>query len=213
MINGLGVLGWGVGGIEAEAAMLGQPLYMLLPQVVGVRLTGALEPGVTATDLVLTLTQLLRKHGVVEKIVEFTGPGAGVPLAPDRAVVANMAPEYGATAGFFPVDASHARLPAAHRPRRSIGGPGGALRQGADALPGEERSRAALQRRDRTRHVLRRALRGGSAAPPGPSPAGDVKRAFFDAMTKRLQEGDRGHAAAWASTSFRADDTFAKPTE
>jgi len=104
MINGLGVLGWGVGGIEAEAAMLGQPLYMLLPQVVGVRLSGALEPGVTATDLVLTLTELLRKHRVVEKIVEYTGPGLASLSLTDRAVVANMAPEYGATAGFFPVD-------------------------------------------------------------------------------------------------------------
>jgi aconitate hydratase len=104
MINGLGVLGWGVGGIEAEAAMLGQPLYMVTPQVVGFRLTGRLAEGVTATDLVLTVTQQLRKKGVVEKFVEFHGPGlAEMPLA-DRATIANMAPEYGATCGFFPVD-------------------------------------------------------------------------------------------------------------
>jgi aconitate hydratase len=104
MVNGLGVLGWGVGGIEAEAAMLGQPLYMVTPQVVGFRLTGRLPEGVTATDLVLTVTQQLRKKGVVEKFVEFYGPGlAGMPLA-DRATIANMAPEYGATCGFFPVD-------------------------------------------------------------------------------------------------------------
>uniref|UniRef100_UPI002ACE8DC8 aconitate hydratase AcnA n=1 Tax=Chloroflexus sp. TaxID=1904827 RepID=UPI002ACE8DC8 len=104
MINGLGVLGWGVGGIEAEAAMLGQPLSMLIPQVVGFKLTGRLREGATATDLVLTVTQMLRKLGVVGKFVEFFGPGlANLPLA-DRATIANMAPEYGATCGIFPVD-------------------------------------------------------------------------------------------------------------
>ncbi|TAJ17943.1 MAG: aconitate hydratase AcnA [Planctomycetota bacterium] len=105
MINGLGVLGWGVGGIEAEAAMLGQPVSMLIPDVVGVKLSGKLPEGATATDLVLVVTQLLRKHGVVGKFVEFFGPGlAQLPLA-DRATIANMAPEYGATCGIFPVDA------------------------------------------------------------------------------------------------------------
>jgi len=104
MINALGVLGWGVGGIEAEAAMLGQPVSMLIPDVVGFKLTGKLRPGITATDLVLTVTQMLRKHGVVGKFVEFYGDGlADLPLA-DRATIANMAPEYGATCGFFPVD-------------------------------------------------------------------------------------------------------------
>ncbi len=105
MINGLSVLGWGVGGIEAEACMLGQPLSMLLPEVIGFKLTGTLSPGVTATDLVLTVTQMLRQKGVVGKFVEFYGPGLNhLPLA-DRATIANMAPEYGATCGFFPVDA------------------------------------------------------------------------------------------------------------
>ncbi len=104
MINGLGVLGWGVGGIEAEAAMLGQPIYMLLPQVVGVRLTGSLREGATATDLVLTVTQMLRQHGVVGKFVEFFGPGLAELRLADRATIANMAPEYGATVGLFPVD-------------------------------------------------------------------------------------------------------------
>jgi aconitate hydratase len=109
MINGLGVLGWGVGGIEAEAAMLGQPVSMLIPQVVGFKLTGSLPEGATATDLVLTVTQMLRKHGVVGKFVEFFGPGlAALPLA-DRATIANMAPEYGATCGIFPVDAETLR--------------------------------------------------------------------------------------------------------
>ncbi|KGE71393.1 aconitate hydratase AcnA [Spirochaeta lutea] len=104
MINGLGILGWGVGGIEAEAAMLGQPIYMLAPPVVGVRLRGSLRAGITATDLVLRVTQMLREHGVVGKIVEFFGPGMGALTVPDRATLANMAPEYGATAGFFPPD-------------------------------------------------------------------------------------------------------------
>lgn len=104
MINGLGVLGWGVGGIEAEAVMLGQPIYMLMPEVVGFRLTGHLPEGTTATDLVLTVTQMLRKHGVVGKFVEYFGPGLGSMSLPDRATLANMAPEYGATCGFFPVD-------------------------------------------------------------------------------------------------------------
>jgi aconitate hydratase len=104
MINGLGVLGWGVGGIEAEAAMLGQPVSMLIPQVVGVKLTGKLKEGATATDLVLTITEMLRKHGVVGKFVEYFGPGLQeLPLA-DRATIANMSPEYGATCGIFPVD-------------------------------------------------------------------------------------------------------------
>jgi aconitate hydratase len=109
MINGLGVLGWGVGGIEAEAAMLGQPVSMLIPQVVGYKLTGKLREGATATDLVLTVTQALRKLGVVGKFVEFYGPGiAELPLA-DRATISNMAPEYGATCGIFPVDAETLR--------------------------------------------------------------------------------------------------------
>ncbi len=109
MINGLGVVGWGVGGIEAEAVMLGQPIYMLLPEVVGFRLAGQLPEGSTATDLVLTVTQMLRKHGVVNKFVEFYGPGLDAMSLPDRATLANMAPEYGATMGFFPVDAETLR--------------------------------------------------------------------------------------------------------
>jgi len=104
MINGLGVLGWGVGGIEAEAAMLGQPVSMLIPEVVGFKLTGALREGITATDLVLTVTQMLRAKGVVGRFVEFYGPGLASMTLADRATIANMAPEYGATCGFFPVD-------------------------------------------------------------------------------------------------------------
>ena len=104
MINGLGVLGWGVGGIEAEAVMLGQPIYMLLPEVTGFELTGSLRPGVTATDMTLRIVQMLRAHGVVGKFVEFHGSGLANLSLPDRATIANMSPEYGATCGFFPVD-------------------------------------------------------------------------------------------------------------
>ncbi len=104
MDNGLGVLGWGVGGIEAEAAMLGQPVSMLIPRVVGFKLTGEIQPGVTATDVVLTVTEMLRKHGVVGKFVEFYGAGvAEVPLA-NRATLGNMSPEFGSTAAIFPID-------------------------------------------------------------------------------------------------------------
>jgi aconitate hydratase len=104
MINAIGVMGWGVGGIEAESVMLGQPYYMAIPEVIGVRMTGALREGVTATDLVLVVTEMLRKHGVVEKFVEYFGPGVKSLSVPDRATIANMTPEYGATLGFFPVD-------------------------------------------------------------------------------------------------------------
>jgi len=121
MINGLGVLGWGVGGIEAEAAMLGQPVTMLIPQVIGFRLEGRLQPGATATDLVLTVTEMLRRKGVVDKFVEFFGDGlANLPLA-DRATIANMAPEYGSTCGIFPIDAETVRyLDLSGRPRERL---------------------------------------------------------------------------------------------
>ncbi len=121
MINGLGVLGWGVGGIEAEAAMLGQPVYMLTPQVIGFKLYGRLREGVTATDLTLTVVQMLRKKGVVGKFVEFYGEGLSSMSLPDRATIANMAPEYGATMGFFPVDAETLRfLERTARPAETI---------------------------------------------------------------------------------------------
>ena len=120
MINGLGILGWGVGGIEAEAAMLGQAISMLIPPVVGVRLTGSLPAGATATDLVLSITQMLRAHGVVGKFVEFTGPGLAALSLADRATIANMAPEYGATCGYFPIDQETLRyLCATGRPAAS----------------------------------------------------------------------------------------------
>src|SRR5690625_5246135 len=110
MINGIGVVGWGVGGIEAEAVMLNQPIFMLTPEVVGVRITGRLPEGSTATDLALTVTEMLRSHGVVGRFVEYFGPGLSAMTVPDRATIANMAPEYGATMGFFPVDAETLRF-------------------------------------------------------------------------------------------------------
>jgi aconitate hydratase len=120
MVNGLSVLGWGVGGIEAEAAMLGQPISMLIPEVIGFRLTGKIREGVTATDLVLTVTQMLRKKGVVGKFVEFYGPGLDEMALEDRATIANMAPEYGATCGFFPIDSEtlHYLTATARKPGR-----------------------------------------------------------------------------------------------
>ena len=116
MINGIGVVGWGVGGIEAEAGMLGQPVYFLTPDVVGLELTGRLREGVTATDLVLTVTELLRRHKVVGKFVEFFGEGTASLALPDRATIANMAPEYGATMGFFPGGRQDHRLLQGHGP-------------------------------------------------------------------------------------------------
>jgi aconitate hydratase len=121
MINGLGVVGWGVGGIEAEAVMLGQPMDMLLPDVVGFKLYGKLKEGVTSTDLVLTITQILRRRGVVDKFVEFLGPGLGSMSLPDRALVSNMSPEYGATMGYFPIDAETLRyLRLSGRPEETV---------------------------------------------------------------------------------------------
>ena len=149
MINGIGVVGWGVGGIEAEAGMLGQPVYFLTPDVVGVNLTGKLREGVTATDLVLTVTEMLRKAKVVGKFVEFFGEGAETLAVPDRATIANMAPEYGATMGFFPVDDAHHRVLPQHRPhgRGSLRARG--LLQGAGAV-----RHAAARATSTTRTVL-----------------------------------------------------------
>ncbi len=135
MINGLGVLGWGVGGIEAEAVMLGQPLYMLMPEVVGFEITGELPAGTTATDLVLTVTQILRKAGVVNKFVEFFGPGVSHMKLADRATIGNMAPEYGATMGFFPVDDETLGFLRRTGRTRGRSAAGRALCQGAAPVP------------------------------------------------------------------------------
>ena len=151
MINGLGVVGWGVGGIEAEAAMLGQPISMLIPPVLGFRLTGRLQEGTTATDLVLTITERLRKHGVVGKFVEFFGPGLEHLTIADRATLGNMCPEYGATIAIFPIDEmtlDYLRLTgreARVRARRGLRTRAGALplrgRSGSDLL-GDDRARS-----------------------------------------------------------------------
>ena len=151
MVNGLGVFGWGVGGIEAEAAMLGQPLSMLIPAVVGFKLHGRLPEGATATDLVLTVTQMLRKKGVVGKFVEFYGTGLSSLTLPDRATIANMAPEYGATMGFFPVDAetlAYLRFTARSEEQVKLVE---AYTQGAGALPHGRNARSGFLRQARTR--------------------------------------------------------------
>ncbi len=167
MVNGLGVFGWGVGGIEAEAAMLGQPLSMLIPAVVGFKLHGRLPEGATATDLVLTVTQMLRKKGVVGKFVEFYGTGLSSLTLPDRATIANMAPEYGATMGFFPVDAetlSYLRFTARSedqvQARRSV-------HQGTGPLPHRSNARSDFFGPARTRSARSGADDGRTEAPAG----------------------------------------------
>ncbi len=172
MINGLAVLGWGVGGIEAEAAMLGQPVSMLIPEVVGFRLTGRLREGVTATDLVLTVTQMLRKFGVVDKFVEFFGPGLNdLPLA-DRATIANMAPEYGATCGFFPIDRITLDYLTPDRARRATPSPWSRAYAKAQGLWREcrhSRSRVHRGAGTRSRHGQAEPGRAEAAAGPGRS--------------------------------------------
>src|SRR4029079_17258204 len=156
MINGLGVLGWGVGGIEAEAAMLGQPMSMLIPRVVGFKLHGDLPEGATATDLVLTVTQMLREHGVVSNFVEFFGPGVpNLPLA-DRATIGNMSPEFGSTCAIFPIDAETLRhLDVSGRPHAAIEA---ALPRVLRPPEGADRARRGV--RARAGAVARRELRG-----------------------------------------------------
>ena len=176
MVNGLAVLGWGVGGIEAEAAMLGQPYSMLLPEVIGVKLTGKLKEGVTATDLVLTVTQMLRKHGVVGKFVEFFGPGLENLSLADRATIGNMSPEYGATCGFFPIDEDTIRY------FRETGRPEIALRwprptQGAGHLPYQEHAGSRVHRRAQARARQRRAVARRPEAPAGSRLLKEVSRA------------------------------------
>ncbi len=167
MVNGLGVLGWGVGGIEAEAALLGQPVSMLIPKVVGFKLTGAIPSGVTATDVVLTITQILRKQGVVGKFVEFYGEGvAQVPLA-NRATIGNMSPEFGSTAAIFPIDDGHARLPAPHRPQRGAGRPRRGVLEGAAPLA-RRGPRAELLGGRRARPLDGRPVDLRPEAPAGP---------------------------------------------
>ena len=180
MVNGLGVLGWGVGGIEAEAAMLGQPISMLLPQVVGFRLDGELPDGATATDLVLTVTEMLRERGVVSKFVEFFGPGLHTLGLADRATIGNMSPEFGSTCAIFPVDRETLRyLEFTGRPTETI--------ELVDAYAREQGmfheptpSSPTFSRVARARPLERRALDRRPEASPGPDRArrrqGSVRR-------------------------------------
>ena len=195
MVNGLSVLGWGVGGIEAEAAMLGQPQSMLMPEVIGFKLTGKVKEGVTATDLVLTVTQMLRKKGVVGKFVEFFGPGLDSMTLADRATIANMAPEYGATCGFFPIDGEtlnyltnsgrkKARIELVEKYAKA---------QGMFRTKSAERS--GLHRYAGTRTVDSRAVHGRTEAARRPRGAGRHSRRFRRRDGNRIQEVRRNQQA------------------
>ena len=214
MVNGLAVLGWGVGGIEAEAAMLGQPLSMLLPEVVGFKLTGELREGVTATDLVLTVTQMLRKKGVVGKFVEFFGPGLNAMSVADRATLANMAPEYGATCGLFPIDAQAlAYLRTTSRKAARIDA-GRSLRQGAGHLPHAPDARPRLHRHAGARTRRGRALARRAEAPAGPRAADRRQGGLRQRDDQRIQAGRYGRASATRSrgrTTTSATATSSSP--
>ena len=203
MVNGLGVLGWGVGGIEAEAAMLGQPVSMLLPQVVGFRLEGELPEGSTATDLVLTVTEMLRERGVVGKFVEFFGPGlANLPLA-DRATIGNMSPEFGSTCAIFPVDAETLRyLEFSGRPPEQIELVE-AYTQRAGPVPRRGLRGRHLLRHARARPLDRRALAGRAQAPAGPRRAVQ-RRHGLPRRAAPVTNGD--HGGNGSRQSFPASD-------
>ena len=209
MINGLGVLGWGVGGIEAEAAMLGESVSMLVPQVVGFRLSGAMREGATATDLVLTVTQILRQTGVVGKFVEYFGAGvSNLPLA-DRATIGNMSPEYGATCGFFPVD----EITLEYLRLRT---PGGANRARRGLLQGESplarpRPRADLHAGRGARSRRRRAQSRRPAAPAGPRAAHRCQ-ALLPGRARDLRRRLRNQRCEQLAESFPASDPAADST-
>ena len=193
MINALGVLGWGVGGIEAEAAMLGQPLYLTAPQVLGVRLTGALRAGVTATDLVLTITESLRRRGVVGQFVEFFGPGLGALTVADRATISNMSPEFGSTAAVFPVDdRTLGYLRETGRPDELISWSRRTPRSRACSAPARRsRRRASPTSSDFDLAAVEPSL-AGPRRPQDRVPLAEVGRSFSDAFD--LRRGER-HAA------------------
>jgi aconitate hydratase len=206
MINGLGVLGWGVGGIEAEAAMLGQPISMLLPQVVGFKLTGELPEGATATDLVLTVTQMLRARGVVSKFVEFFGPGLpNLPLA-DRATIGNMSPEYGATCGIFPVDRETLRyLEFTGRPKELI--------QLVEAYTKEQ---GLFHDEDTEESTYSDTLEldlssvepslAGPKRPQDRVPVSEAKAAFEQALAEDRDDGEHHTDDDWSAESFPSSD-------
>jgi aconitate hydratase len=202
MINGLGVLGWGVGGIEAEAVMLGQPLYLVTPQVIGFKLHGELRDGVTATDLVLTVTQMLRKKGVVDKFVEFYGAGLSSMSLPDRATIGNMAPEYGATCGFFPTDEETLRY--LRRTGRTAS---------ADLLEGYAKEQGLFRTDSTPDPVFTDSLElnladvesslAGPKRPQDRVPMKDLKTAFHKSLTAPVKE--RGYGLDEAATKKTAD--------
>ena len=193
MVNGLGVVGWGVGGIEAEAAMLGQPSSMLIPPVLGYRLKGQLPEGATATDLVLTITEALRKKGVVGKFVEFYGPGLAHLTIADRVTLGNMCPEYGATVAIFPIDDMTLEyLKLTGRDAQQV-----ALVEaceGARYVPGRRFARCGVQRAARARFVHRRTESGGSA-PSARSGVAVEGEAVIRGRARRVEEGRQVHAS------------------
>ena len=206
MINGLGVVGWGVGGIEAEAGMLGQPVYFLTPEVVGVHMTGALREGVTATDLALHITQMLRAQKVVGKFVEFYGAGAASLPVPDRATIGNMAPEYGATMGFFPVDAESVNYLRGTGRTDEQCGAFESLFPRAENVWHAAQGRNRLQRRSRTRPWRRPTERGRTETPAGSDQSAASSEAHFDlcwsshcrtaATERRLSDLEQRHFGA-----------------
>jgi aconitate hydratase len=205
MVNGLGVFGWGVGGIEAEAAMLGQPLSMLVPEVIGFKVTGRLPAGATATDLCLTVTEMLRKKKVVGKFVEFYGPGLSAMSLADRATIANMAPEYGATMGFFPVDAETLNYLPPHGPQRGADRARRGVHEGPGALPHRRDARPGLHRHARARPVDGGAEHRRPAPPAGPHPALESKALYrqhlHEVMAKSGTVAGKGELAAATKVS------------
>ncbi|HZQ26505.1 MAG TPA: aconitate hydratase [Acidimicrobiales bacterium] len=206
MVNGLGVLGWGVGGIEAEAAMLGQPISMLVPKVVGFKLHGALPEGATATDLVLTVTQLLRKHGVVGKFVEFYGPGvAGVPLA-DRATIGNMSPEYGSTCAIFPIDRETLRyLEFTGRPAEQVALVEAYAKEQGMWLDESSPEPVYSEHLELDLSTVVPSI-AGPARPQDRVPLTDSKAMFADALVSSLPELPNGSPEEASAESFPASD-------
>ena len=212
MINSLGILGWGVGGLEGGAGALGESVAMLVPEVVGCRLIGKPRPGVTATDVVLTVTQALRRHKVVDKFVEYFGPGVAELALPDRATIANMSPENGATMGFFPVDAETLRYLRLDGPRRSAGRPGRGLLQGAGLVARSGDAAGRVHRGDRDRPLRGGAERVRAQRPQDRVPLAEAPAAFkhfLSASTQRkkassdssLKDGDVVIAAITSCTN------------
>ncbi len=214
MVNGLAVLGWGVGGIEAEAAMLGQPITMLIPEVIGFKMTGKINEGITATDLVLTVTEMLRKKGVVGKFVEFYGPGLDYLSLEDQATIANMAPEYGATCGFFPVDRDTLDYLRTSGRDADARGAGRGLFRGAGHVPRRQLARSGLHRHARARPHHRRAVALRPQAPAGPRRRSPMPRRSSQALKDRRrpqgphQAPESGARAATSTKARPASTTF-----